>query len=734
MDPYVQNTQEFINTYAENGISGIGPVVVDGQTGAQTVVALIRALQWELGIRTLSDAFGPSTLAALTKVGSVNGSTANKNIVRIAQGAMYCKGYNGGDGDLDAVWDATVVAGVQKLHRDIGLAGGSGVIEPKIFKALLNLDAFVLLSGGDTVIQSIQRSLNARYLSRTDFYAIPADGIYSRDVQRALLFAIQYEIGLADGVANGNFGPATKSGLKTYGALSTGSTDSARYLVHLYQAALRFNGYAVAYDGTFSSDTKAKTASFQGFVGLPASGNADLQTWGALLVSTGDPDRPGTGADCVTTLTDERLATLRGMGYQYFGRYLTNTPDSVPDKCLKQGEAQRILNAGGRLFPIFQTGGSVPSHFTYARGKEVAEEAAEAAWAYRIPANTVIYFTVDYDALDYEVSDSIIPYFRGVNERINAYGRNYRIGIYGPRNVCSRVSAAGLATFSFVSDMSTGYAGNTAVRLPSNWAFDQIQTLTVGSGSGSVEIDKNIVSGRDTGMTSLAAAVGVGDDPAIPAGQFDAFEVDWFGACARYPDSDQQRSIMNLNRDAVKSRVRTHDAYITSLASKYKVYKALIMTPMIWESMVINALDDIADARVVSYYNAALTGGAIPPEAANDSSTGICQIFARTAISARNWAVAGGLISEPLRSFDNTSEAWDVWNRLRTDERYSIETALFVMMQAAQQMAKVAPAFLRDMTPSQVLRTLYGYNGGAVYGRNRTHLYYTIMRWENSFR
>lgn len=459
-----------------------------------------------------------------------------------------------------------------------------------------------------------------------------------------------------------------------------------------------------------------------------------MQTWGSLLVSTGDPGRPGTGADCVSTLLDARLTTLRGAGYQYFGRYLTNTPDSVPDKCLKPGEAQRIIAAGGRIFPIFQTGGSVPSHFTNARGKEVAEEAAEAAWAYRIPANTVIYFTVDYDALDFEVTDSIIPYFQGVNERISAYGRNYRVGVYGPRNVCARVSLAGLATYSFVSDMSTRYAGNLAQRLPTNWAFDQVQTITVGSGPGAVEIDKDIVSGRDVGVSALATAVSVGDDPAIPVSQLDAFEDEWFNACARYPDSDAHRAVMNLNRDGVKDRVRTHDAYITSLAAQYKVYKALIMTPMIWESMVINALDDFADARVVAYYGAVLSGNPAPVGSADDSSTGICQIFAKTAIPARNWAVSGGLISEPFRTFSIAADAWYVWNRLQTDERYSIETALFVMMQAAQQMAQVTPAFLRDMTPSQVLRTLCGYNGGAVYGRNRTHLYYTIMRVENSSR
>jgi peptidoglycan hydrolase-like protein with peptidoglycan-binding domain len=735
MDPWVKNTQQWINsTYSQKGISGVGPVAVDGQTGWETMYALTRALQHELKIATLSDTFGPGTLAALTKLGPVDGSTKNKNILRIAQGAMYCKGYNGGDGALDAQWDSVVIASVKKLHTHIGLAAGGGAIEPKVFKALLNLDSFLLLSGGNSVVQSIQRSLNARYINRSDFFLVAADGFYSRDTQRALMFAIQYEVGLADGVANGNFGPATKAGLKTYGGLKQGSTDSSRYLVHLFQAALRFNGYTTTYDGTYSADTKAKTASFQEFVGLPVTGNAHVETWGSLLVSTGDPDRPGTGADCVTTLSDDRLATLRAAGYQYFGRYLTNTPDSVPDKCLKAGEAERIVSAGGHLFPIFQTGGSVPSHFTNARGKDVAEEATEAAWWYRIPNGTIIYFTVDYDAQDYEVTDSIIPYFQGVNERISSFYGEYRVGVYGPRNVCTRLQEAGLTVSSFVSDMSTGYQGNLAQRLPTNWAFDQVQTLTVGSGTAAVEIDKNIASGRNTAVTALTSAKGMGDDPAIPAARFDHFWDECFQACYRYPDTAAQQAIMLLNQSDTKARVQNHDGYITQLAAKYNVHKALVLTVMIWESLCINVTDDGRDAQVTAYYAAVLAGKEPPVGSIRDSSTGICQIFAETGIAARNWARSLGYLSDRVYDFEKPEDAWEIWLNLRDNQEFALETALFTLMREAELKESVKPTLVGDMTPSQVQRTFQGYNNGLIYGRNRTHLYYTIMRLEESFR
>ena len=737
-DPWVQNTQQWINlTYP--GMLGILPLVVDGQTGWNTIYALIRALQHELGITALSNNFGPGTLAALTAVSPVNDSTVNKNIIRIAQGAMYCKGYNGGNGALDGVWDAVPVAGMQSLRTNMGLSAGDGSIEPKVFKALLNMDAFTLVSGGTSAIRSIQQSLNGRYLHRQDFYVIPTDGYYTRDVQRALMFAIQYEVGIADGVANGNFGPATKSGLQTYGALTLGSTDTTRYLVHLFQAALIFNGYSVAYDGNYGSGTRTQTLAFQEFVALPQNGNADVQTWGSLLVSTGDADRPGAGADCVTTLTSARLTTLRGAGYEYFGRYLTNATDDNPDKCFKPGEAARIIAAGGKIFPLFQTGGGSLEHFTYQRGKEVAEEAANAAWWYRMPANAVIYFSVDFDVQDWELTDFVIPYFQGVNEMIDEFGRNWRVGVYGPRHACARISGEGLATYSFVSDMSTGYAGNLTYTRPANWAFDQIQTITVGSGSGAVEIDKNSVSGRDAAVSALAAAVGVGDDPQIPSSQLDAFESEWYGACTRYPDellgsTTPQLAVMALNRSNVKTKVESHDAFITNLASEYNIYKALIMTPLIWESMVINIGDDVQDSRVIAYYAAVLAGQAPPALSVDDSSTGPCQIFARTGIDARNWARSRGFITDGPYSASVPQDMFDVWEGLHNDEEFNIETAMFEMMRQAEVRSSMAPSSLRDLTPSQVLQMCWGYNGDVYYGRHRAQLYYTIMRWEDSFR
>ena len=58
-----------------------------------------------------------------------------------------------------------------------------------------------------------------------------------------------------------------------------------------------------------------------------------------------------------------------------------------------------------------------------------------------------------------------------------------------------------------VSGMSTGFSGNLGYPLPSNWAFDQISTITIGSGSGQIQIDNNIKSGKDKGQSSVGGTL-----------------------------------------------------------------------------------------------------------------------------------------------------------------------------------------------------------------------------------
>src|SRR5690606_39428853 len=123
-------------------------------------------------------------------------------------------------------YNERVSAAVTRLKSDMGVSGSypGDSVTPKVFKGLLTMDAYVQVAGGNSAIRSVQRLLNRRYVNRRDFFVIPCDGRHSRDVAKSMLLAVQYELGIADGVANGVFGHGTQAGLKqqTVSRCSTG--------------------------------------------------------------------------------------------------------------------------------------------------------------------------------------------------------------------------------------------------------------------------------------------------------------------------------------------------------------------------------------------------------------------------------------------------------------------------------------------------------------------------------
>lgn len=744
-DPWVLDTQIWLNT-TYSWHPDWETVPQDGSTGWPTVEGLTRALQVELGISSLSSNFGPTTLAELTsQYGAIGlGQYPGSNVVKIIQGGSYCKGYDGGGGALDGYFDAQLESAVVDMRGDLGLSGTPKTLTPKMFKGLLTMDAWSLVSGGSSAVREAQKALNGRYIANSQFFLGPTDGLYGREVQERLMYSIQYEAGISG--ANGNFGPATQAAIHNNGIFGIGYSDTTEYWCHLFQAALRFNGYpSTPFTGSFDSSTQAQMHAFQDFIALPRTTGATFSTWASLLVSSGDPDRPATGADCSMTITPARLTTLQSLGYSYFGRYLTNTPGAYDlDKCIKKDELERIFTAGKRMWPIFQTGGAVAAHFTYQRGKEVSEEAANAAWAYRIPDNTIIYFAVDYDALDEEIDNLILPYFEAVNDYIGTWGQSsYRVGIYAPRHICERVADAGFSVSSFVSDMSTGYSGNKGFLLPGNWAFDQIHELDVGSGLGEIRIDRNVVSGRNTGVGALAPAIGVGPDPLMPALDFSPFEDAWFNWCLDHPQAVLPAQ-MAANRSATATIVKDFDALITDLSEQYGVYKAHVLTVLIWERLALNAGDLAVDAAVVAYYTALANGWTPPPGSPKDSSTGPCQIFASTAIASRNWARSQSLISDGPYDPDDWEDMWAVWYKLNNNLSFNLESALLTLMHNAYTWCDVTPGDIGSLTPSQVAMTFYAYNGdpgeapepedSMKYGRQKAQLYYLIRKWYEDLR
>jgi peptidoglycan hydrolase-like protein with peptidoglycan-binding domain len=498
MDEMVLKAQKWVNaTYAS--VPGYVACPEDGHTGWPVAYSLTRALQRELGITELSDNFGPTTLRLLTLYGEVGPDRLNINMRTIVEAGLYCKGYSGGN--IDGSFGDDTQAGLAAMCSDMGVATDPSAtsISPKQLKGLLTMDAYVLLNGGDTIVRQIQRWLNANYWQRQDFFIGPCDGYFSRDVQRSLVLAIQYTIGMADGVANGNVGPGTRAGLQNYAYLLEGNYDPGPTgFVRLFKAALHFNGWDGHWNngsGIFLDDTLFTVRRFQEFAKLPVTGAGDYQTWMSLLLSTGDPDRIGTAIDVMYPLNSTTVQTVKNAGYRYVGRYLTGGTNKV----LTNSEIALILDNGLSFFPLYQEWGNAVEYFSYDQGLEAGRLAKTAAESFGIPYGSVIYFSVDFDAIDDEITSAIVPHFQGVNDATSSYA----VGVYGCRNVCIRLTSAGLATRSFVSGMSTGYSGNLGFPLPENWAFDQISNFQL---DGGLEIDNDLVSGRDLGVDSVTRA------------------------------------------------------------------------------------------------------------------------------------------------------------------------------------------------------------------------------------
>lgn len=480
-DLWVMKSQNWVNSHYKS-VAGVTKLVEDGQTGWGTMYALTRALQHELGIASPSDSFGPATKAAFqAKIGTLSSKATNVKVIALLQCALWCKGFSGGS-DF-GTWSEVVDTSITAMRVAMGLSSGA-VVDDKMMKSLFTLDAYVITPGGSNQIRSGQQWMNSKYASRRDFNLVPCDGHFTRDVQSGLMLALQFELGMADGVANGNFGPGTQAGLKAQATISSGSTDALKNFVSLFQIVLAFNGYDSARSGTFTAATKQVTLEFQKFLQITATGIGDLDTWWALLVSTGNPDRKVTGIDTTTQFTKPFAEKMRKAGYSVVGRYLT-----VKGKSIGPGELDVLFAAGFSVVPIFQNMNNAAQYFSKDIGKNHGVQAALRARQLGFKEGVTIFFPVDYDAYGKEVDTLLVPYFVGIAEGLASSALvPYKIGVYGTRNIAGQLMSRGVVSAVWVSGMSSGFSGNLGFPMPAKWSYNQIQE------DHDLNIDRNAVS------------------------------------------------------------------------------------------------------------------------------------------------------------------------------------------------------------------------------------------------
>lgn len=470
MDTMVLKSQQWMNkTYGND--SRYTEVAEDGLTGWGTINGLIIALQIEIGMSETAAVIGPNTRNHFNQKypGGIteqeDDDEETDNIHGIIQCALWCKGYAAEYGDITGYFRGQTAASIKNMKEDMGFSGVNSTVTMEIMEQLLSMKQFVLITsqGGRESVRSIQQEINREYKNYTGI--IPCDGLYGREMNTAIIQVLQAVEGFGPEVSNGNFGEGTKGALKVI--TSSNASENPKW-VWIASVALVCNDYLMNTTDSWTIVLERAIANFQTVHALPITKKLDVNTWMSLFTSKGNPDRAAKACDTMYEITDGFAEKLVSDGYEVVGRYLTGE-----NKKLGLFELERILDHGLKYFPIFQEVGTSESNYTYQKGKESAERAVKAAIEYGIPP-TVIYFAVDFDAMDYQVTNSIIPYFKGVSENMGAI---YEVGIYAPRNVCTRVCEAGYAVSSFVSDMSTGYSGNLGFRIPANWNYDQFHEI-----------------------------------------------------------------------------------------------------------------------------------------------------------------------------------------------------------------------------------------------------------------
>lgn len=405
---------------------------------------------------------------------------------------MFCKGYSTGSMDITCNFDSGTGNGIKKLKSDAGCSDTSSSVTLNIMKALLSMDQFRVIKsqGGTDKIRKIQQTLNSKYESYIGL--CPCDGLYGRQMNTALIKVLQAVEGQTPESANGNFGPTTTANLPIITS-STTSTQKTKDAILLGRYALVCNGYDVSIDiDTWNLNLEAKLRLFQKDMCMTETGNLDKNTWMALLLSKGNPDRSYNACDTAYNMSKPgRLDALKNTNVQVIARYIWG-----PSKGLDADDLKMILdNNRFKFAPIYQEDGTPGvHHFTAEMAYNAARIARLKAREIKIPENTIIYFAVDFDAVDTQITNIILPYFKILKENL----KDYKVGIYGTRNVCTKVMKAGYAETCYVSDMSTGYSGNMGFKMPENWNFDQFDEISLPAtgGNGYFGIDKVTYSGR----------------------------------------------------------------------------------------------------------------------------------------------------------------------------------------------------------------------------------------------
>jgi Rv2525c-like, glycoside hydrolase-like domain len=174
-----------------------------------------------------------------------------------------------------------------------------------------------------------------------------------------------------------------------------------------------------------------------------------------------------TAIDCAVDTT-RHLEALKRAGVERVFRYLN--PLGKSSKEVTEAEARAIAAAGLQLGLVSEGWGDFAhGALSAAAGTRDGEGAARKLPLLGAGNAATVYFAVDTDASELEVSKLVLPYFAEV-ARV-ASGK-YRVGVYGSGLVCSRVLASGFVELAWLA-CSTGWRESREFAKSAAWAIKQ---------------------------------------------------------------------------------------------------------------------------------------------------------------------------------------------------------------------------------------------------------------------
>jgi hypothetical protein len=155
-------------------------------------------------------------------------------------------------------------------------------------------------------------------------------------------------------------------------------------------------------------------------------------------------------------------ACLNAVGIDFAFRYYCSAARHNP-KRLTPNEANALSAAGLLLGAVYEDSPTSASYFSNARGHQDGVTAFGAGVLIGQPVNSAIYFAVDYDASQADITGVILPYFAGVRQGLldaASGGATYKVGVYGSGLVCTQVAAnCPFVSYRWLSE-SMGWRGS----------------------------------------------------------------------------------------------------------------------------------------------------------------------------------------------------------------------------------------------------------------------------------